>query len=63
MIPLFRPQIEWLLRHRDEVINKAHLEKPDEDVLEDRSLESTGYFPVDVDSWLEMLGSRGRRLK
>ncbi|ADE15729.1 hypothetical protein Nhal_2653 [Nitrosococcus halophilus Nc 4] len=62
MIRLFRPQIEQLLRHRDEIINKAHIERPDDDVLEDRDLEITGYLPINVDCWLETLRAQLARL-
>lgn len=48
MLILFRPQIEVLLRQRDEVISRwfAHYGS---DVFEDRRLELTGYTPINVE--------------
>ena len=44
---LFRPHIETLLRHRDQVITAWQENHPEQDVLEDRRLEITGYLPID----------------
>lgn len=52
MFVLFRPHIEMLLRHRDEVIAHWRLRDPARDVFEDRALETTGYLPISVDDWL-----------
>ena len=46
-IRLFRPHIETLLRHRDQVITAWQENHPEQDVLEDRRLEITGYLPID----------------
>ncbi|AOY89304.1 hypothetical protein BKP64_14620 [Marinobacter salinus] len=54
MVRCFRPQIEALLHHRDEVVSKWQ-EEGLEQVLEDRSLEITGTVPIDVESWAEKL--------
>lgn len=61
MMILFRPQIEQLLRHRDQVINAAQAARPDEDVLEDRSIEITGALPINVDRWLKSLSAEQAR--
>jgi len=52
---LFRPQIALLLRHRDRVIEAWQAAHPERDVLEDRSLEITGYLPIDVRHWVAAL--------
>lgn len=49
MMVLFRPHIEALLRHRDQVITAWAAAHPGRDVLEDRSLEVTGFLPIDVE--------------
>ncbi len=54
MLRCFRPQIEALLYHRDEVVSQRQ-EQNLEQVLEDRSLEMTGTIPVDVESWADTL--------
>lgn len=60
MVRAFRPQIEALLYHRDEVIEQRR-EQNVEQVLEDRSLEITGALPIDVESWREQLEAEQRR--
>lgn len=60
MVRCFRPQIEALLYHRDEVISKRQ-EKGLEQVLEDRSLEITGTIPIDVESWADRLKAEQSR--
>lgn len=53
VLVLFRPQIEILLHQRDEIVSdwiKAH---PGVDVFEDRSLELTGYSPVNVEQQIK----------
>lgn len=49
MMVLFRPHIEALVRHRDEVISEWARRHPDRDVFEDRNLEITGYMPIQVE--------------
>lgn len=48
---LYKPQIESLLFHRDQVIEAWQKKHTDKDVLEDRALEVTGYIPIDVQQW------------
>ncbi len=48
---LYRPHIEQLLQHRDQVVDAWQQRYPDDDVLEDRRLEITGYMPIDAPSW------------
>ncbi len=48
MLRLYRPWIEALLRHRDDVIASWQAAHPGVDVLEDRALEMTGYLPISV---------------
>ncbi|MFT5720095.1 MAG: hypothetical protein ACI9W6_000385 [Motiliproteus sp.] len=52
---LCRPQIELLLRHRDQVIEAWQKNHPERDVLEDRTLEITGYLPIDIPQWVSTL--------
>lgn len=49
MMVLFRPHIEALIRHRDEVISEWARRHPETDVFEDRNLEITGYLPISVE--------------
>ncbi|MGI9371113.1 MAG: DUF6969 family protein [Hyphomicrobiales bacterium] len=49
MLRLFRPQIEVLLRERDETLAKWAEDHPDEDVYEDRDLEITSIIDIDID--------------
>jgi hypothetical protein len=61
MLVLFRPHIEVLLRHRDTVIALWQQGAPDDDVFENRDLETTGYLPIDVEAWLrEVSAAEGR---
>jgi len=60
MVRGFRPQIEALLHHRDEVIEQRR-EHGLEKVLEDRSLEIIGTIPIDVESWADGIGAEQRR--
>ncbi len=55
MLKLFRPHIQALLRHRDEMIAVWQHSAPHQDVFEDRNLEVTGYLPVSVDGWMARL--------
>ncbi|UTW10528.1 DUF6969 family protein [Marinobacterium rhizophilum] len=52
---LYRPQIAALLRHRDRVIAAWQQAHPGQDVLEDRTLEITGYLAVDTQGWISEL--------
>ncbi len=55
MLILFRPHIEALLLHRDQVIARwAHLH-PGTDVLEDRELDITGSLPISVEALVQEL--------
>ena len=56
MLRLYRPWIEGLLRHRDAVIDARLRAHPEQDVLEDRTLEITGYLPLSVGRLLAALG-------
>ena len=60
MVRCFRPQIEALLYHRDEVVSQR-LGQNLEQVLEDRSLEITGTILVDIESWAGRLKSEQER--
>ncbi len=55
MLVLFRPHIESLLRHRDRVIEHWRQIHPEQDVFENRALETTGELPISVDAWLQEL--------
>ena len=55
MIVLFRPHIEALLLHRDEVVNARIGAHPGEDVFEDRELEITGCLDISVDATVSKL--------
>ena len=48
MMVLFRPQIEALIRERDQVIGVWQQDHPDTDVYEDRDLEVTSETAIDV---------------
>ena len=50
---LFRPQVEWLLRQRDEVVALWAKEHPSIDVFEDRSLDITAYLPINVETQIK----------
>ncbi|MGI9483828.1 MAG: DUF6969 family protein, partial [Hyphomicrobiales bacterium] len=64
MMRLFRPQIENLLRERDETIAKWQKDHPDEDVYEDRELEVTSICKINIDKQISMvlqaLGHEGK---
>ena len=55
MLRLFRPQIEALLRHRDQVVEMWQKDNPTTDVYEDRALEVTGYLPISVEAQLSQV--------
>lgn len=60
MVRCFRPQIEALLQHRDQVVAE-HGGASQAQVLEDRSLEITGSLPVDLEAWALTLAGEQRR--
>ncbi len=49
MLPLFRPQIEWLVKKRDEAVAGWAKKKPRGNVYEDRGLEVTSEMAIDVE--------------
>jgi len=49
MIPLFRPQIEWLIKRRDDAVAAWHKKKPRGDVYEDRGLNITSEMAIDIE--------------
>ncbi len=55
MIRLFRPEIETLIRQRDETIRSWQQEHANVDVYEDRNLEITSQLPINVESHLDAL--------
>ena len=55
LLQLFRPHIQALIEHRDQVVAAWQATHPGEDVFEDRALEITGYLPISVDSWVQAL--------
>jgi hypothetical protein len=55
---LFRAYIETLLRHRDQVIAAWAAAHPERDALEDRSLEVTGFLPIDVERMVRAVRER-----
>ncbi|MDX1756303.1 MAG: hypothetical protein R3175_09615 [Marinobacter sp.] len=54
MVRCFRPQIEALLRQRDQVLLAPGADRLT-DTLDERQLEITGSVPVDLDSWRHMV--------
>ncbi|QSP95682.1 hypothetical protein LPB19_04520 [Marinobacter salinisoli] len=59
MVRCFRPQIEALLKHRDQRV-AAHPGALQE-TLEDRALEITGSLPIDVELWAAALADEQHR--
>lgn len=55
MLILFRPQIDDLLRTRDQVVAEWMGKNPGADVFEDRSLELTGYTPISVEQQIKSI--------
>lgn len=49
MLPLFKPQIEWLLRRRDEAVAERQKQNPRADVYEDRALNVVSEVAIDVE--------------
>lgn len=62
-VRLFRPQIEWLLRRRDETMADWVRRHPGTDAFEDRSLEVMSELPINVDRQIARVqrALRGRR--
>ena len=63
MVKLFRPQIELLLRQRDEKIGEWAAAHPGADVYEERELEVTSKSPISITRQIKTLQKalRGRR--
>lgn len=57
MFRFYRPHIETLLRHRDDVVAAWGADHPGQDVFEDRRLEITGWIPLDAPSDLGRIGT------
>lgn len=55
MFVLFRPHIEALLRHRDQIIADWAHWHPGADVFEDRELDITGSLPISVEELVQEL--------
>ncbi len=55
MFVLFRPHIEALLLHRDEVVAAWAAAHPDTDIFENREFEVTGFLRISVDAMVEEL--------
>ena len=53
MLVLFRPQIETLIRQRDQVIAGWECRYPGVDVYEDRELELTSYTSINVEQQIK----------
>ena len=49
LLRLYRPQVELLLMQRDETIRNWQSRHPDRDVFEDRELDITSQFSIDID--------------
>lgn len=61
MFVLYRPHIEALLWHRDQVIVNWSLLNPNENVYEDRNLEITGLLPIDPGKLVQELKTALRK--
>ncbi|OSQ38382.1 DUF6969 family protein [Thalassospira mesophila] len=57
MIAFYRPQIEILVRQRDEVITRWVQDHPDADVYEDRDLEVTSQCPIRVEEQMRHIST------
>lgn len=57
MMVLFQPQIELLLRQRDEVVSNWTQAHPGVDVFEDRALELTGYLEINVEAQIRAVAT------
>jgi hypothetical protein len=49
MFPLFRPQIEWLIKRRDDAVAAWQKKKPRANVYEDRGLNIASEMAIDVE--------------
>ena len=49
LVPLFRPQIEWLIKRRDEAVAAWVKKKPKGVVYEDRGLNIASEMAIDVE--------------
>lgn len=58
MFVLFRPQIEQLLRERDNVIDQWRSARPESDIFEDRNLEIASSLKISLEKQIEWLDSR-----
>ncbi|MBU6296964.1 MAG: hypothetical protein KGJ79_16540 [Alphaproteobacteria bacterium] len=58
MIVLFRQDIEFLIRRRDETVDLWRQEHPESDVFEDRNLEIASASDIDLDDRLGQVRSR-----
>lgn len=62
MLVLFRPQIEALIRQRDQVIAGWECRYPGVDVYEDRELELTSYTAINVEQQIKrVVAAIGKR--
>lgn len=61
MINLFRPQIEWLIRERDEAIRVWQLGNPDDEavVYNDKKLEVTSVLDISVEAQIKLVRAAG----
>ena len=55
VIHLFRPQIEALLRQRDERLRAWQRQHPEVNAYEDRRLEVTSQLAIDVEAQVRLL--------
>ncbi len=63
MVRFFRPQIEILLRQRDEKLTEWATAHPGEDIHEDRDLELTSRIPINVGRQMKLLQKAKRARK
>ena len=61
MINLFRPQIEWLVRERDEAVRIWQAGNPDDEtvVYEDKKLEVTSVIDISVEEQIKLVRAAG----
>ncbi len=53
LLILFRPQVEWLLRERDLVLERWQAEHSAVDAYEDRTLDIASYLPINVEEQIK----------
>jgi hypothetical protein len=58
LLRLFRPQIEVLLRQRDERVRAWQRQHPEVDAYEDRRLEVTSQLAIDLDAQVRLIENR-----